>query len=103
MVKGAEGARFAGFFSKASIENSAEDKSFKKAAASSAVLKVFPSLASKDCPFSVLKTAFRRKLTSVLKSYISRSRSTIKRTATDCTRPAESPGLIFFQSTGESS
>ena len=31
---------------------------------------------------------------------ISRSRSTISRTATDCTRPAESPRRTFFQSSG---
>ncbi len=34
---------------------------------------------------------------------ISLSRSTISLTATLCTRPAESDGLTFFQSTGESS
>ena len=31
----------------------------------------------------------------------SRSRSTINRVATDCTRPAEIRGMTFFQSTGE--
>ena len=34
-------------------------------------------------------------------AWISRSRSTISRTATDCTRPAESPRRIFLQSSGE--
>ena len=33
----------------------------------------------------------------------SRSRSTTSRVATDCTRPAESPRMIFFQRTGETS
>ena len=33
----------------------------------------------------------------------SRSRSTTSRVATDCTRPAESRGMTFFQSTGETS
>ncbi len=31
---------------------------------------------------------------------ISRSRSTISRTATDCTRPADSPGCTRFHSSG---
>ena len=35
------------------------------------------------------------------KARISRSRSTINRTATDCTRPAESPPRTFAQSSGE--
>ena len=34
------------------------------------------------------------------KALISRSRSTISRTATDCTRPAERPRRTFFQSSG---
>ncbi len=33
----------------------------------------------------------------------SRSRSTISRVATDCTRPADSLGMTFFHSTGETS
>jgi hypothetical protein len=33
----------------------------------------------------------------------SRSRSTTSRVATDCTRPAERPCMIFFQRTGETS
>ncbi len=33
----------------------------------------------------------------------SRSRSTTMRVATDCTRPAESFGMTFFHSTGETS
>ena len=32
-----------------------------------------------------------------------RSRSTTSRVATDCTRPADNPRVIFFQSTGETS
>jgi hypothetical protein len=38
-----------------------------------------------------------------LKFSISRSRSTIRRTATLCTRPALRPAWIFFQSTGDNS
>ena len=33
----------------------------------------------------------------------SRSRATTMRVATDCTRPAESFGMTFFHSTGETS
>ena len=33
----------------------------------------------------------------------SRSRSTMMRVATDCTRPAESFGMTFFHSTGDTS
>ena len=33
----------------------------------------------------------------------SRSLSTISRVATDCTRPADSLGMTFFHSTGETS
>jgi hypothetical protein len=33
----------------------------------------------------------------------SRSRSTISRVATDCTRPADNRGMTFFHSTGETS
>ena len=33
----------------------------------------------------------------------SRSRSTTRRVATDCTRPAERPVMTFFHSTGETS
>ena len=37
------------------------------------------------------------------KARISSSRSTTRRVATDCTRPADSPRRIFFHSRGESS
>ena len=40
---------------------------------------------------------------SLLNFFISFSRSTIRRTATDCTRPADNAGFRRFQSTGESS
>ena len=35
------------------------------------------------------------------KALISRSRSTTRRTATDCTRPADRPRAIFFHNSGE--
>jgi len=39
---------------------------------------------------------------SAVKARISRSRSQMMRTATDCTRPADRPRRTFFQSSGES-
>ena len=54
-------------------------------------------------PVGSTKRAATRKYGSDVKALISFSRSTIRRTATDCTRPAESAGRIFFHSTGESS
>ena len=40
---------------------------------------------------------------AAMNSIRSRSRSTTSRVATDCTRPADSRGITFFQSTGETS
>jgi len=51
---------------------------------------------------SPLKVAIVLKKFAALNFSISLSLSTITRTATDCTLPAESHLAIFFQSTGES-
>ena len=48
-----------------------------------------------------LKTPSMVQYSSGLKSFISFSRSMINLRATDCTRPAESPFLTFFQRIGE--
>jgi hypothetical protein len=52
-----------------------------------------------------LGSTHRRTVTSQrssgTKAAISRSRSTISLTATDCTRPADSPRATFFHSSGE--
>jgi hypothetical protein len=40
---------------------------------------------------------------AVRKAIRSRSRSTTKRVATDCTRPADRPDMTFFHNTGETS
>jgi hypothetical protein len=64
-----------------------------------------------DFVYSALKGLFSllRKLPITLKdpsdsnSCISLSRSTIKRTATDCTRHADNQVFIFLRNTGESS
>ena len=52
-------------------------------------------------PYQIFATT--RNAASVLNLFTSRSRSTTKRTATDCTRPAESDGFTFFHNTGDSS
>ena len=66
--------------------------------ASSAFISIsFPSASE------TRKMAVTRYAASVRKACISRSRSTMRRTATDCTRPAESAGFTFFHNTGESS
>ena len=44
---------------------------------------------------SIVQYSWRRNF------WISASRSQMSRSATLCTRPAESPGLIFFHSSGE--
>ena len=65
--------------------------------------------------FPVLKLLYRLRATgrehvpdggcvlAATKRIRSRSRSTTSRVATDWTRPAESRGMTFFQSTGETS
>ncbi len=49
------------------------------------------------------KTALRSQYSAEVKAIRSRSRSTTRRVATDWTRPAESLGMTFFHSTGETS
>ena len=46
------------------------------------------------------RSASRLQYSSGLNASISRSRSTTRRTATDCTRPAERPRRTFFQRMG---
>ncbi len=51
----------------------------------------------------VARSAERSQYPAATKASRSRSRSTTRRVAADCTRPAESPGPILRQSTGETS
>ncbi len=53
-------------------------------------------------PASDTRSAWTSQYSSGTKARISRSRSTIRRTATDCTRPAERPRAILAHSSGES-
>ncbi len=50
---------------------------------------------------SRVSRAVTRQYSVGMNARISRSRSTISRTATDCTRPALRPRATFFQSSGE--
>ncbi len=73
---------------------------------------VSPSVSSALCPSTLNRrarnsggSAAARSASSVqystlTKASISRSRSTTRRTATDCTRPAERPRRTFFQRMG---
>ncbi len=49
----------------------------------------------------VFKSANRSQYSSGMKALMDRSRSTTKRSATDCTRPADKPLAIFAHSKGE--
>lgn len=62
--------------------------------------EIFASSAMNSIPFAS-RTTLSFQDSSGTNAIISRSRSTISFTATDCTRPAERPFRIFFQSTGE--
>ena len=103
VVKGAAGDFFAGFFSKLDTEKEAELFCSKNAFASASLLNTFGSFALNTCPLDVVNSASTLKVASELKSLISRSRSTISRTETDCTRPAESPPLTLRHTTGDNS
>ena len=103
VVNGAAGAFFAGFVCRSFTLKSASIQEFKKASASFFVLNVFGSLAFTFLPSLLVNSASILKEASGLKSKISRSRSTINRTATDCTLPAESPPFTLRHKTGDNS
>ena len=54
-------------------------------------------------PEPASKVPSRSQYDATRKAIRSRSRSTTRRVATDCTRPAERPDITFFHSTGETS
>ena len=107
VVNGGAGDFFEGFVTTSAISNLAPLQVSKKACASSLVLKRLPNSAftSVFSPFSpgTSKAAVTLYHDSLTNEFTSRSRSTIKRTATDCTRPAERAGFTFRHNTGESS
>ena len=61
------------------------------------------SAASPASALTFANTASRSQYLAVRNAIRSRSRSTTSRTATDWTRPADSCGMTFFHSTGETS
>jgi hypothetical protein len=73
----------------------------KKSLASSKVPNFLGRLAFKTLPSPRSNSATTLKDDSGLNFSISRSRSTISLTATDCTLPADSPPLILVHKTGE--
>ena len=101
VVKGADAERVPGFVSTFRTWNSVFWDWRRKSSASFSLAKSFFSFAAISCWFSFKKTPSTLKLDLGTKALISSSRSTTKRTATDWTRPAESPGLTFFQRTGD--
>ena len=100
VVNGGAGLFFTGFLSISVIVNSLSLQDAKKASASSSVLKPCANDALMGWS-STMKTALTLYTDSLLKFSISFSRSTISRTATLCTRPAERLGFSFFHNTGE--
>ena len=75
-----------------------------RAAASSGISILPPSrrtsVAAKVGGVGAASATWMRQNSLATKALISASRSTTMRTATDCTRPAESPRLTLFQSSG---
>lgn len=63
----------------------------------------FSGLAASAAVRPVPKVPTRSQYEAERNAIRSRSRSTTSRVATDCTRPADSFGMTFFQSTGETS
>ena len=99
VVNGAAGLRFVGLVTSDFTVYSAPMQSVKKALASASVLKRLFSGALIVSPSTVNSPTTRKSATG-WNPAISRSRSTMIRTATLWTRPALSPGFTFFQSTG---
>ncbi len=70
--------------------------------ASNFFLPIWVSAAIKEAALC-LKVPSMVQYSSGLKLRIASSRSTIRRNATDCTRPAERPAAIFFHKMGDTS
>src|SRR5699024_160283 len=100
---GGAGVFFAGFCVRSATLKLAPIFLLRKASASAFVLKFLGILALKRFPALVENSASTRYEATGLKSIISRSRSTISRTATDCTRPADNPPLTFRHRIGDNS
>src|SRR5690349_7345137 len=82
VVNGGAGERFNGFVCKSAMVNDAPLQDSKNSCASSSVSKRCGNSATRVLPFSNANSALTLKDDLVVKSEISRSRSTINRTAT---------------------
>ena len=109
-MNGAPGAVVVGRSSRRATTNSAARSRTRAASAASAFpgrKAVPPSRCTANrCPSSSpgrARSAKPSQYSSGTNARISRSRSTMRRTATDCTRPAERPRAILAHSSGESS
>ncbi len=103
VVNGGAGARFTGFTLKSATEKEADAQCSRKTRASSSVAIRRFSSALNGSPEFPENWALILKKGSGLNASTSFSRSQISLTATLCTRPADSAGLIFFQRIGLSS
>src|SRR5574344_1830671 len=113
VVKGGAGVRLPLFFCTSRTQNSAPVHASKNARASSGVAKRWfnsarsigdvPDTSASDpicswllVPCSNKNSAVTRYCAVLLNCALSRSRSTIRRTATDCTRPADKPVVTYY-------
>ena len=104
VVKGGAGDFFTGFFVISSMLKEAALHDSKNSMTSFlSFRRLFSSAFRIVVPSGSVKLAMMRKAASDTNSLISRSRSTIRRTATDCTRPADKAGFTFRHRMGESS
>ena len=101
VVNGGAGVRFAGLVSTCPTENDDTAQSERKAPASSFVSKRCAISAFTTEPSPVVNSADTLYDERLVKDCISRSRSTISRTATDCTRPADNPLFILRHKSGD--
>ncbi len=103
VVKGGAGDFFRGLTLMSPTVNEAPAHFSRNSLANASSGRRCESSASRLIPPGSMKRAVTRKYGSDLNELISFSRSTIRRTATDCTRPADKAGLIFFHNTGDTS
>jgi hypothetical protein len=103
VVNGADGLFFQGFTSKSETEKVDDFSSLNSFSTSSGFFKVFEYSASNGLFSLFRKFHIILNAQSDSNSWISLSRSTIRRTATDWTRQAESQVFIFLHKTGDNS
>ena len=103
VVKGPVGLFLAGLVSFDATLNCALTFCAKKVSTFSALSKVVFKLALINLLPLVKNSACVLNIETGTKAFISLSRSTISRTETDCTRPADKPPFTFRHNTGDNS